>query len=1012
MQYFPMARIAVLTGAAFLAACNSGGSSSSGAASTPGAPTVDARQGQFIDAPVSGISYSTDGGVTHQLTDAEGFFEYQDGDIVYFSLGGIEFGSASGADILQPIDLQQDSAQAASNMARVLLTLDRDGAPANGIQISDIVRQRAQSLSLPATAFDISPEDLPASALADFARSANQDGERTLRSVADAAAEQHCTEQDLQDGQYDGDCERGLPVVDAGTEQSAQEGGELFLTGSATAAGDRSVQRMIWRQTSGPSAAIQGAVDQNQLHIVLPQVNGDSILEFRLTAVDSAGLTGTDSVLVSVTDILPNRVPAVDAGNEQTVTSRDSVVLSGAAEDADGDIVATAWRVLSQSPAVSLRKIDNNSVSFTAPNVADTTTLSFEFSATDNEDATAADVVQVVVQPSPDNQVPSIDSILADPGVASVGEQVGLLSSASDADDDPLSYIWKQVAPAEPLLHITDAVLNDAATEMPELEQDTSFEFELAVSDGATSVVRNLQLLGVPPSAQKPSPEECLSNPTQWGCPLWTYRDMLSLEDFANCNPDPSVESCPFSVLVDADPGLLSCLTLRTEAACAGIAENLFDPSYLTEKIPPDQAVTSCNPAYDAATYEHYIGAWHEHTGYSDGTWGQRPIDMMEQVKARGFDWAGSSEHSDTLDPGNPAALPRDCPLPPQIGDIGVDPRCLVGDQEQLENNVRKWAAIKEMVDAVTDDSFTGLRGFEWTSDRFGHINVFFSEHVINAKTEAGYAVSMTRFWQWFTYPSTFGGGDDAILSFNHPGREDTIEGFLHEDVQGNLEDNLAELPKDLHDPTYTFNDFRFVPGADYRAVALEVFGKGSEYDSGGRGGSWLSYALDKGWHLGPMGSEDHHGTDWGAGSLPKTVAIARSRDANDLREALLARRFYAVAQHYNDIRISYTVDGQPMGARIRAPEGTQLNATVSISRGGIPFSAEVEFVTAGNTIAESLTGADVATTLRVGAGESYYFLRIRDPKTNRPIAFAAPVWLIAGESALPACPVDGGVPQ
>ena len=536
MQYFPMARIAVLTGAAFLAACNSGGSSSSGPAPGPGAPTVDARQGQFIDAPVSGISYSGDGGVTHQLTDAEGVFQYRDGEVVSFSLGGIEFGSATGADILQPIDLQQGSAQAASNMARVLLTLDRDGDPANGIQISDIVRQRAQSLSLPATVFDISPEDLPATALADFARSANEDGERHLRSAADAAAEQQCTEQDLQDGQYDGDCERGLPVVDAGADQSAEEGAELFLTGSATAAGDRSVQRLIWRQASGPSAAVQGAVDQNQLHIVLPQVDGDSILEFRLTAIDSAGLTGTDSVLVSVTDILPNQVPAVDAGNDQTVTSRDRVVLSGVAEDADGDITATAWRVLSQSPAVSLQVIDNNSVSFTAPNVADTTTLSFEFSATDNEDATAADVVRVVVQPSPDNQAPSIDSILADPGVASVGEQVGLLSSASDADDDPLSYIWKQVAPAEPLLHITDAELNDAATEMPELEQDTAFEFELAVSDGAISVVRSLQLQGVPPSAQKPSPMECLSNPTQWGCPLWTYRDMLSPEDFASCS--------------------------------------------------------------------------------------------------------------------------------------------------------------------------------------------------------------------------------------------------------------------------------------------------------------------------------------------------------------------------------------------------------------------------------------------------------------------------------------------
>ena len=35
---------------------------------------------------------------------------------------------------------------------------------------------------------------------------------------------------------------------------------------------------------------------------------------------------------------------------------------------------------------------------------------------------------------------------------------------------------------------------------------------------------------------------------------------------------------------------------------------------------------------------------------------------------------------------------------------------------------------------------FTGFRGFEWTSDRFGHINVYFSRNDTNAKIDGGYA--------------------------------------------------------------------------------------------------------------------------------------------------------------------------------------------------------------------------------------------------------------------------------
>ncbi len=952
------------------------------ASPTPDSTTPPATQeqtGQFVDSPVSGVSVQR-GGQT-ALTDSQGRFSYLPGETVAFALGGIELGEASGASFVTPLDLQTANTQAANNLSRFLLTLDADERPGNGLQISEAVRTAAASLSESSSAFAVNAEAFEQSVLADFARQANEDGLRRLRSSADAQTEQDCTDADIADGQYDGDCERGLPQVDAGAAQSATEGEALRLLGSATAQGERSVQRYAWRQLSGPAALIEGALDQNALDVILPQVEQNETLRFRLTVVDSDDLTAVDDVSVNVSDQLPNQIPVVDAGDDIEVLSKSNVELNGSAADPDGQISTTEWRAIEPPQAIELTEVAPNGLRFTAPNVAAATTLQFEFSATDDEGARVADLVAVRVLPAPQNNAPQIDSALADPGVAFSGEGFDLLSSSQDADGDRMYHQWTQLSNDAPMLAIESAMAANAESELPYIDRDTLFQFLFEVSDGALSSQRTVELQAVP-DPDPPSPTDCLTAPTQKGCALWTFRDLLAPEDFSNCAPDPSSADCPFSVLADADPGIATCAANPGADNCADTLNNLVDPSYLFESLPPDAPATSCNPAFDAATYEHYIGAWHEHTAYSDGTWGQRPVDMFEQVKARGFDFAASTEHSDTLNPGNPAAVPRGCE-----SDIQAD--CFIGDLEQPENNVRKWAAILEQAEASTDDDFTAMRGFEWTSDRFGHINVVFSEHVINAKTGAGYAVSMSEFWQWFLLPSSLGGGNDSILSFNHPGREDAIEEYIP-------------------DPGYTFNGFRHVPGADYRAVGVEVFGKGSEYDSGGRGGSWMSYALDQGWHLGPTGSEDHHGIDWGGNSLPKTVLIARSRSQFDLKEALLARRFYAVAQEYNDIRVNYLVDGQPMGSRIRASVGTILPVSVTVSRNGQAFPAIVEFVTAGNTIAASLSGAALTHMLTVTDSESYYFLRIRDPQTDRPIAFAAPVWLLPGAEPLPACPASG----
>jgi len=777
------------------------------------------------------------------------------------------------------------------------------------------------------------------------------------------------------------------PEVDAGPDRSADEGERITLFGTATARNDRSIRRLEWQQVdNGPRATLDGATDQSSLDVVLPNVGEDSSLAFRLLAEDSAGEVATDTVAVTVRNRDDNLPPQVDAGTNQVVDGGSLVTLSATAVDPDGSIANVRWQQIGGPNQPPLTDADQVTAQFTAPQVAEQSVLSFRFEATDNLGARASDNVDIVIRPRPGNQPPSIDQAFADPGVAFDGDRVTLNVEASDPDADPLAFLWEQVQLGdEPRVAIQAADTKQAAVRLPELEQDARFAFRIATSDGVAVVEAEADVAAAPRSEPAPPTEVCLANPTQQGCPLEPLADVLDPAAFASCPSAPLAETCPFGVLADADPGIADCLLDPGAGTCGQIVSNLLDPSFLLERLPPDDPANTCNPLFDARTFEHYVGAAHEHTGYSDGTINTRPSDVFARVQEQGHDWVGISDHSDNVR--LPLTVTGDC-ASEQLFD------CLIADDDAPFDSFRKWQATQEQTDAATSDQFTAFRGFEWTSDRFGHINVFFSEHVINAKTSTGYAVSMVDFWQWFLYPAQLGGGDDGLAVFNHPGREDLIEGIV-EPIGG--------------DPAYTFNDMRFVPGADRRVIGIEVFGKGSYYDDGGPGGSWLAHTLDKGWHFGVLGSEDHHGTSWGNADLPKTALIARSLERADLREAMLARRMYALDRNHSDLRVRYVVDGQPMGSRIRRATGTVLSAEVRVTRDGAPIAADVEFVGPGNTVLDRVSGTVARTTLTVGDAESYAFARIRLPERadgggDRPVAFASPIWLIPGDNPLPAC--------
>ena len=383
-------------------------------------------------------------------------------------------------------------------------------------------------------------------------------------------------------------------------------------------------------------------------------------------------------------------------------------------------------------------------------------------------------------------------------------------------------------------------------------------------------------------------------------------------------------------------------------------------------------------PVAPPAGLKALVGAMHEHSSYSDGWPGTRPADYYASAKGYGIDFLAGADHSDNL--GVPAVFSEACYGEGRggTGEVLLI-ECLFADQVNRQDSFRKWDATGEQAAAATSSGFAGIRGFEWSADRFGHIDVFFSRNYTSSKVDGGEA-DMDTFWRWFTTAPTLGGGSDGLGTFNHPSAKKI-------DFQG------------TEAPGKNWNDFRYVPAADERMVGLEVFNDKREYGSRDDypEGAY-AHALDRGWHLGAVGAEDlgHRKPpldNWGGPEWPKTVVLAPERTPEAIRAAMLDRRFYAVGPGESALRMSLTVDREPMGSRLTRPTGDPLAIKARISDADL----KLDLITSGGKVVDSGNG-EISLSRAAAGAEKYYF--VRASRADRPVAYSSPVWVTARAGA------------
>jgi hypothetical protein len=97
-------------------------------------------RGHFIDSPVGGLTYQTP--TNWGMTDISGGFDYFPGERVQLSVGSVYLGSPLADHKISPLDVFESydlDDNAVINMARLLQSLDADGAPKGGIDITPSV---------------------------------------------------------------------------------------------------------------------------------------------------------------------------------------------------------------------------------------------------------------------------------------------------------------------------------------------------------------------------------------------------------------------------------------------------------------------------------------------------------------------------------------------------------------------------------------------------------------------------------------------------------------------------------------------------------------------------------------------------------------------------------------------------------------------------------------------------------------------------------------------------------
>ena len=253
-------------------------------------------------------------------------------------------------------------------------------------------------------------------------------------------------------------------------------GSTVSLDASESSDDDGDALTYSWTQTQGPDVELSAA-SAALTTFTAPILSAETVLSFEVEVSDG-DLTDTASVDVTVAansapDAVVSGPSSVAAGAEVTIDASNST-------DAEGAALSFAWEQTA-GPAVELSSTDADSVSFTAPNLAEASAVSLQVDVSDGSLSSAA-VIEVSIAA---NNPPSVS--ISAPASVAAGASVTLDASAtSDPEGDSLTYSWSQTSgPSVTLSSTSEASVSFTA---PSQSVASTVAFSLEVSDGISTV--------------------------------------------------------------------------------------------------------------------------------------------------------------------------------------------------------------------------------------------------------------------------------------------------------------------------------------------------------------------------------------------------------------------------------------------------------------------------------------------------------------------------------------------
>jgi len=262
----------------------------------------------------------------------------------------------------------------------------------------------------------------------------------------------------------------GIPMSNAGNDQSVFELTTVSLNGSGSSDPDNDVLSYQW---TAPAGILLNAYNIPNPQFIAPEVSLNTDYIFSLTVNDGTLSSTSDQVVVTVNN--KNKAPVANAGTDQSVMESVQVLLNGSSSfDPDNDGLTYQWNapsgiILSSSTALN--------PTFISPDVTSKTDYIISLVVSDGNLSSSAD--QVIITVNPENDAPVAN---AGPDQSVQEETMVYLngSNSYDPNGDFIYYQW--IVP--PGISLSNP--NGSATSFiaPSVTVDTDYILKLKVTDG------------------------------------------------------------------------------------------------------------------------------------------------------------------------------------------------------------------------------------------------------------------------------------------------------------------------------------------------------------------------------------------------------------------------------------------------------------------------------------------------------------------------------------------------